>query len=160
MRSCRLVPALMAALLMAACQTTGAFGLSNRQVAVLKANGFVQTERGWEFDVSGKYLFPTDQSALTDEQKTGLDAMAKALHAVAIDGARVEGHADSTGNAAYNEALSLRRAQSVAGALVTGGMDAQKVSGIGLGAQDPIESNATAAGRKENRRVVIIVGGM
>lgn len=53
--------------------------------------------------------------------------------------------------------LSIRRAHAVREALVRGGMEAGAVKAIGLGEANPIESNRTASGRQENRRVVIII---
>ncbi|WP_336959207.1 OmpA family protein [Sphingobium aquiterrae] len=160
MQLSRFLPAFAAAVLLAACQTTAdPSGLSHRQVATLRANGFVQTERGWEFDVGSRVLFATDESSLVPDQRERLKTMAHTLHAVEIDAARVEGHTDVTGSDGYNEALSLRRARAVADALIEGGMAQNGVVPTGLGARDPVESNATAQGRHENRRVVIIVGG-
>ncbi|MGD8842718.1 MAG: OmpA family protein [Gammaproteobacteria bacterium] len=68
------------------------------------------------------------------------------------------GYTDSSGAAAYNQRLSERRAQAVADYFATQGnvrRDAMKV--IGMGEADPIADNATEAGRKQNRRVVIEV---
>lgn len=156
----RSFPVLAAAIMVAACQTTGdPSGLRHRQVATLRANGFVQTERGWEFDIGSRLLFATDESSLVPDQRERLKTMAHALHAVEIDTARVEGHTDVTGSDGYNDALSLRRARAVADALIEGGMAPNGLVPTGLGESDPIESNATSQGRHENRRVVIIVGG-
>ncbi|MEH6560951.1 MAG: OmpA family protein, partial [Marinobacter sp.] len=66
----------------------------------------------------------------------------------------IAGHADNTGKASYNQFLSQRRAEAVAGRL-TGplGVDPSKVSAKGYGESEPVASNKTAAGRAENRRV-------
>lgn len=70
---------------------------------------------------------------------------------------RIEGHTDSSGSAAVNRALSLRRAQSVRDALVANGVDASRIQVAGVGAAHPIAPNTTAEGRARNRRVVVIL---
>lgn len=66
---------------------------------------------------------------------------------------RVEGHTDSTGDATRNKTLSQARAESVAKWLETHGIEKQRLSAAGLGAEKPIDSNTTEAGRTNNRRV-------
>lgn len=67
----------------------------------------------------------------------------------------IEGHTDSSGAAAYNKDLSQRRADAVANALVEQfGIARSRVSAVGYGEEQPIASEATAAGRLANRRVV------
>ncbi len=67
----------------------------------------------------------------------------------------VLGHTDATGKAAANEALSQRRAQSVAAQLRTRGVSAARVATRGYGASQPIADNGTDIGRATNRRVEI-----
>ena len=69
----------------------------------------------------------------------------------------VKGHTDSVGSDAYNDKLSLRRAESVAAYLVSQGVDADKVKTAGLGESQPLADNATDDGRAQNRRVEIFV---
>ena len=71
---------------------------------------------------------------------------------------RVMGFTDSRGDKDYNKDLSEKRAEAVKNYLVaTGKIDAARVSVEPMGAAMPVASNATAAGRKENRRVEIAV---
>ena len=70
---------------------------------------------------------------------------------------RIEGHADSSGNADANRALSLKRAESVRDALVAAGVDAGRISVEGYGADRPLASNDSAEGRSRNRRVAIVL---
>jgi outer membrane protein OmpA-like peptidoglycan-associated protein len=72
---------------------------------------------------------------------------------------RIEGYTDSIGTEQYNQRLSQKRADSVRDYLVTSGVSPENVISVGLGKTDPIADNHTAAGRKLNRRVEMIVSG-
>ena len=67
----------------------------------------------------------------------------------------VAGHTDSDGSAAYNEGLSARRAQTVHDYLANRGIDVSRMSVRGYGESEPIADNSTAAGKAQNRRVVL-----
>lgn len=70
----------------------------------------------------------------------------------------VEGHTDSVGSDAYNQKLSERRVNAVREALISRfGISADRLTAIGYGEARPIASNATDAGRQENRRVVAVL---
>lgn len=69
----------------------------------------------------------------------------------------VEGHTDSRGDAAMNQALSLARAAAVRDALANLGIDAGRLNANGFGATQPIANNATADGRARNRRIAITI---
>jgi outer membrane protein OmpA-like peptidoglycan-associated protein len=70
---------------------------------------------------------------------------------------RVVGHTDNVGSAAYNSELSRERALAVARELIATGTGASRVTVSGRGANEPITSNASAAGRAQNRRVEIVI---
>ncbi|OJW60041.1 MAG: hypothetical protein BGO57_05225 [Sphingomonadales bacterium 63-6] len=146
-------------LVLAACQTVpdNRSPYSAAQIAALRQYQFEQDGDRWLLDLDSKLLFPTDSATLVDGQVATIGTMASELSKVGIDGADVEGHADSVGNDDYNRDLSLRRAQSVKNVLVGGGMAANRVDAVGLGESQPIASNDTEEGRAQNRRVVIIV---
>lgn len=146
--------------LLAACQTVQPqrpAGFTPQQVGALQRQGFEQAGDDWQFGMADRLLFASDESTLIPDQKVAIGRISGALVGVGIHGARVEGHTDSTGAASYNEALSLRRAQAVADALIGGGMTRPTMRVVGMGARVPVESNRSATGRRENRRVVIIV---
>jgi OOP family OmpA-OmpF porin len=65
----------------------------------------------------------------------------------------VIGHADSTGEADYNQGLSERRAAAVAAYLTRGGISPNRFTTSGRGEMDPVASNETKDGRAKNRRV-------
>jgi OOP family OmpA-OmpF porin len=72
-----------------------------------------------------------------------------------------EGHTDDQGNDVYNDDLSLRRADTIAKMLIEQyGIAADRVTTVGYGESRPLESNATAAGRQINRRVVAEITAM
>ncbi|WP_020191916.1 OmpA family protein [Pseudomonas putida] len=148
---------LLALLALSGCQSAPQKGLTPEQIAVLKREGFTPTDEGWAYDLSGKVLFGSDLDSLNGQSQAIVERIGKALLGVGIQGVRVDGHADSSGKAAYNQQLSERRAQSVTKALVGIGMQAQNIQSRGLGSSQPVADNRTSAGRTENRRVSIVV---
>lgn len=149
---------LILALFLGGCQMSkNGSRFTQAQLAVLASEGFRETDRGWEFSINDRLLFATDESTVLPEQAEAIRRIAGRLLAVDIRHAAVEGHTDSTGSDAHNQDLSERRAAAVAEVLVAAGFPAEGVSRTGLGKRFPIESNATAEGRAQNRRVVILI---
>jgi outer membrane protein OmpA-like peptidoglycan-associated protein len=72
---------------------------------------------------------------------------------------QIEGYTDAIGSEEYNQTLSEKRAESVRDYLVSSGVSMNNVAAQGLGKADPVADNNTAAGRKLNRRVEMIVSG-
>lgn len=149
---------LAAAALLAACQSLPpARGFSPEQVAMLQAQGFVETGDGWQLTLPERLLFASDDANLKPEQIETISKVARGLASVGIVSARVEGHTDSTGTSAYNLKLSQARADVVAGPMRANGMTLAPDQVIGRGEALPLSSNATPEGRQDNRRVVVIV---
>jgi outer membrane protein OmpA-like peptidoglycan-associated protein len=71
----------------------------------------------------------------------------------------IEGYTDNTGTPEFNMTLSQQRADAVRQFLIMQGLSPDIITSKGLGQDDPIADNSTAAGRKQNRRVEIIVSG-
>lgn len=115
-----------------------------------------QTERGLVVTL-GDVLFEVDRAAIKPGATRALDQLADALRTDANASITIEGHTDSTGSREHNMDLSTRRMESVRAYLVTHGVDPGKISGRGLGPDYPVASNATEAGRQQNRRVEVIV---
>ncbi|SDG79395.1 OmpA family protein [Winogradskyella thalassocola] len=67
----------------------------------------------------------------------------------------LEGHTDSDGSKSMNQALSERRANAVRDYLIANGISADRLTAAGFGESNPIASNSTSAGKKENRRVEV-----
>ena len=86
-----------------------------------------------------------------------LDQFAQSMRDHAATEIRVIGHTDSTGSDAYNQKLSVDRANSVAGYLSSRGVSMQRMIVTGAGETRPIASNDTEAGRAQNRRVEITI---
>ena len=103
--------------------------------------------------------FDFDKSTLKAEGKAKLDELADKLGQVNVETIVATGHTDSVGADAYNQALSVRRANAVKAYLVSKGVAAERVLVEGKGEAQPVASNATKAGRAQNRRVGVEVGG-
>lgn len=102
--------------------------------------------------------FAFDSARLDLRSRSILDAaLPHLLNNPRIVAVVLEGHTDSTGPQAYNQALSVRRAQSVFDYLVAHGMAANRLVVKGFGEMQPVASNATAEGRAQNNRVEINV---
>lgn len=97
--------------------------------------------------------FATGTAILTDSAKASLRVTAASLAADPSAGIEVAGFTDDTGPRALNQRLSLQRAEAVRAFLVAAGVAAERLTARGYGPADPVASNATAAGRAENRRV-------
>ena len=100
--------------------------------------------------------FASDSSALTSEAKSILDGALGAINADPSSQLSIEGHTDSRLSDSYNQALSERRAQSVANYLNSRGVSSSRLNSIGMGESSPVASNDTREGRAQNRRVDII----
>jgi outer membrane protein OmpA-like peptidoglycan-associated protein len=102
-------------------------------------------------------LFDIDSAAIRAGLQTDLRALASNLNQYPNTDVIVEGHTDNTGSAGYNQDLSTRRAQAVAGVLLEAGVAPFRVRSLGRGEDDPIATNLTPEGRQQNRRVEVII---
>ncbi|KPU50698.1 ompA family protein [Pseudomonas fluorescens] len=103
--------------------------------------------------LSDDVLFAFNQSDLTPTAKSRLDALMSKFEDADVVSIKVVGHTDSVGSDAYNQALSERRASSVAEYLLSQGVVPNKVTSEGKGESQPIADNETEEGRAKNRRV-------
>ena len=104
-------------------------------------------------------LFDFDKSVLKPEGKAKLDDLAGKIQAIALEVVIAIGHTDSIGSDAYNQKLSVRRAESVKAYLVSKGVEPNRIYTEGKGEKQPVASNKTSDGRQKNRRVEIEVIG-
>jgi outer membrane protein OmpA-like peptidoglycan-associated protein len=72
---------------------------------------------------------------------------------------QVEGYTDSTGTPEFNQKLSEERANTVRDFLAAEGLNPQSMTAVGYGMNYPVAPNDTAAGRKLNRRVELVISG-
>ena len=101
----------------------------------------------------GDVLFAFNKSDLTPSAQSQLDALMGKLQNADVVSIKVIGHTDSVGSDAYNQALSERRASSVAAYLLSQGLDPNKLTSEGKGKSQPVADNDTEEGRAKNRRV-------
>lgn len=101
--------------------------------------------------------FAVDRADVQSRFHPTLDQVAATLNRYPQTLIDVTGHADSTGADAYNQALSERRAASVAGYLISRNVLRDRLYAAGRGESQPIASNATEAGRAQNRRVEVVL---
>ena len=104
-------------------------------------------------------LFDFDKSILKTEGKNKLDDLATKVKAINLEVVIAIGHTDSIGSDAYNQKLSVRRAESVKAYLVSTGVEPNRIYTEGKGEKQPVASNKTKDGRQKNRRVEIEVIG-
>ena len=104
-------------------------------------------------------LFDFDKSVVKPEGKAALDDLLLKLQGMNTEVMITVGHTDSVGSDAYNQKLSLRRAEAVKAYLVSKGVDASRVYTEGKGETQPLADNKTAEGRAKNRRVTVEVVG-
>lgn len=123
----------------------------------LEGSGVSVTRVGEEIilNMPGNITFETNSEDLRPGFFAVLDSVALVAQKYDKTVVEVAGHTDSTGTAEYNQALSERRAATVATYMANRGIDRQRILAYGRGLTQPIADNSTAAGRAMNRRVEI-----
>ncbi len=117
-----------------------------------------QLDRGVQIVLPDSVLFQVGKADLSPgESGAYLDRVAHLLKTKTAKRIAVEGHTDSTGAAALNQKLSEQRADSVADALVSRGVPADRITRKGLSFSQPAAPNDLDAGRRLNRRTELIV---
>jgi outer membrane protein OmpA-like peptidoglycan-associated protein len=114
--------------------------------------------RGQVMTLAGD-AFASGAAGLRPEARANLQKVVDFVQRSAGQPVLIEGHTDSQGGGNANQVLSQRRAEAVRAALIEDGVDAQRMSAVGVGEDRPVADNATAEGRSRNRRVEIIVQG-
>jgi OOP family OmpA-OmpF porin len=104
-------------------------------------------------------LFDFDKSVVKPEGKAALDDLLVKLQGMNAEVMITVGHTDSIGTDAYNQKLSLRRAEAVKAHLVSKGVEASRVYTEGKGETQSVADNKTSEGRAKNRRVTVEVVG-
>jgi outer membrane protein OmpA-like peptidoglycan-associated protein len=137
-------------------------GLYNVQLMVeddkgATANAMQQVNITTAVSLQGAVHFATNQATLTPESENILRPLLQQMQQLPNVVGEISGHTDSTGPVEFNRALSQRRADAVKQFFVDGGIDPDRITIIGLGESDPISENTTPEGRRQNRRVDIVL---
>ncbi len=104
-------------------------------------------------------FFDFDKSVVKPAGKAKLDDLVAKIKGINLEVIIAVGHTDSIGTDAYNQKLSVRRAEAVKAYLVSKGIEKNRVYTEGKGEKQPVASNKTKEGRAKNRRVEIEVVG-
>lgn len=103
--------------------------------------------------------FDTGSATLNSQGKSVLNHVASLLNQAPALKVKIAGYTDNTGSASLNKSLSAARASATEKYLAAHGVAASRMTSAGYGEADPVASNATAAGRAKNRRIVFTVQG-
>ena len=104
-------------------------------------------------------FFDFNKADLKQEAKSKLDDLVSKTKEINLEVIIAVGHTDSIGGDAYNDKLSVKRAESIKTYLTSKGVEANRVYTEGKGKKQPVADNKTAEGRAKNRRVEIEVVG-
>ena len=104
-------------------------------------------------------LFETGKYNLSNDAQLKLAKLSGIIQAHPGLNLAIEGYTDTTGSEDFNMKLSQQRADTVRQFLISQGLSPDIITSKGLGQANPVADNSTAAGRKANRRVEIIVSG-
>jgi OOP family OmpA-OmpF porin len=104
-------------------------------------------------------LFDFDKSVIKPEASAKLNELVSKLAGVSLEVIIATGHTDSIGTDAWNDPLSVRRAEAIKAYLVGKGVEPNRIYTEGKGKRQPVADNKTAEGRAKNRRVEIEVVG-
>ncbi len=115
--------------------------------------------RGLIVTLPGSIYFDVNKSDVKPAMRARLTEIAQALTTVPGQKVLIEGHTDSDGSSEYNLQLSRLRSDSVRSVLVAGGVTPERVEAQGYGETKPVGTNATAAGKAQNRRVELVLEG-
>lgn len=134
---------------------------ADKQEAELRgklANSGVGVERQGDtikLIMPGAISFETNSAQLAPTFYESLNKVSASLKEFPDTSVQVIGHTDSTGSAAYNQQLSVNRADAVAVYMAAQGVDRQRMQTVGMGLSQPIADNRSSEGRAQNRRVEV-----
>jgi outer membrane protein OmpA-like peptidoglycan-associated protein len=138
----------------------------DREAAELKQNipgaTVERVGEGIQVTFASGLLYDFDSDVVKPTARDNLRALASSLSKYKDSDLLILGHTDSVGTDTYNKSLSVRRADAAAEYLVAQGVDRSRIAtgGLGeeeLGEEEPVATNADAAGRQRNRRVEVAI---
>ena len=118
-----------------------------------------QTPAASKVTYAADAFFDFDKSTLKPAGKAKLDDLVGKVKGINLEVIIAVGHTDSVGSDAYNQKLSVKRAESVKAYLVSKGIEKNRIYTEGKGEKQPVADNKTNEGRAKNRRVEIEVVG-
>jgi outer membrane protein OmpA-like peptidoglycan-associated protein len=129
------------------------------QAQSLLADLHAETDpQGLKLIVPGEELFAVNSEEVRNSAHESLAKVAELINLYKDQSIIIIGHTDAVGETDYNQTLSLRRASLVRKFFIDNfDVDADRLATQGMGEQQPIASNATAAGRRANRRVEVLI---
>lgn len=130
-------------------------GLNRSTTLYVKLELAIQEAKQGQQIVLKNIYFETNKADLNTTASTDLQVLIKYLQDNPLARIEIQGHTDSKGSKALNDRLSKNRALSVLNYLVSKGIDRQRLVANGYGSSRPVDNNATAEGRANNRRVEI-----
>lgn len=128
---------------------------SKYDALLAKGNNSNSSAFGSNENILSTVLFEINKSIVTAEYQKALDELAENLKSNKEKKIKIEGNADSSGDATHNVQLSAQRAKAVKKYLVSKGVEKSRIYTIGLGADNPISSNNTPEEKAKNRRAEI-----
>ena len=150
-----MLPALCAALMLAACADADPFSQRTSEQPVPLSNVAVPGEVTDEYGNGSDHVyFETDSASLVPEAQQVLQKQAAWLQVFPQHAVTIEGHADERGTREYNLALGERRAQAVVNYLTALGIDPKRLKTISYGKERPICTEPNEACWAQNRRGV------
>jgi peptidoglycan-associated lipoprotein len=151
----RMLPALCAGLMLAACADDGALGQKTLEPPTATSNGVTLGEGDDEYgNVGNTVTFDTDSATVTPDAQLSLQKQAAWLQAFPQHSLTIEGHADERGTREYNLGLGERRAQAVMDYLIALGLDPKRLKTISYGKERPLCTEVNEACWSQNRRGV------
>jgi outer membrane protein OmpA-like peptidoglycan-associated protein len=107
--------------------------------------------------MTGETAFQVDSDRINPGFYSTMDKISGIVNKYGKTELNVAGHTDNTGSAQHNQILSQERAAAVQSYMERDGVSPQRIYAAGYGKNQPVASNATAAGRQLNRRVDITI---
>jgi len=127
------------------------------QAVLAEQDRLRQNQDNLQVILANDVLFDSGSATIQAGGRSKLKQLADVLNRYPRESVQIVGYTDSRGTEQSNLDLSHRRAQAVAAELTANGVSPSRISTRGLGAADPMATNATPEGRAQNRRVVITV---
>ncbi len=158
--SFKLLSAVSAIFLLAACENTGAGngGVGGSGFNSSDASSAAAAQTDLEQNVGDRVFFGYDSSVLTSEGQATLDKQAAWLKQNPAVSVTVEGHCDERGTREYNIALGERRASAAKSYLTSAGVESNRVAVISYGKERPAVTGSSEESFSQNRRAVTVVG--